>query len=170
MTAEEFKINLLPLKNKLFGLAIRLLNNRQEAEDVVQEIYLKIWNMRENLSKYKSKEGLMVKMTYNLCLDRIKSKSNKFSSLSYDVSNDENDSPHDHIERKELVQKVKQLINELPEQQKSIIHLRDIEGYDYDEIVDITGFKLNYIRVNLSRARKKIRETIQKIQYHEITK
>ena len=168
MTAEEFKIDLLPKKNKLFRLALRLLKNRQEAEDVVQEIYLKMWSMREKLSQYQSTEGLMVTMTRNLCLDRLKSKSNKFSSLTYDLAQKTNNDPEQQTERADLINKVKLIIQQLPEQQKTIVHLRDIEGYDYNEIMKITGFELNYIRVNLSRARKRIRQTIQKIQYYEV--
>lgn len=170
MTTEQFKIELLPFKNKLFNLGLRLLNNRQEAEDVVQEVYLKLWKMRDSLNKYRSKEGFMVTMTRNLCLDKLKSKSNKFSSLTYELANKSNNDPEQHIERTELIQKVKHIISQLPEQQKTIVHLRDIEGYDYNEIIKMTGFELNYIRVNLSRARKKIRETIQKSQYYEIEK
>ncbi len=168
MTAEEFKIDLLPIKNKLFRLALNLVQNKQEAEDVVQEIYLKLWDMREKLVQYRSVEGLMVTMTRNLCLDRIKAKSNKFASLTYETANQTEDSQEDKSVRTDLVKQVKKLIGRLPEQQKTLVHLRDVEGYDYQEIVDITGFELNYIRVNLSRARKKIRETIQKIQYHEV--
>ena len=146
------------------------MNNRQEAEDVVQEVYLKLWKMRESLKKYRSTEGLMVTMTRNLCLDKLKSKSNKFSSLTYELANSSSNDTEQHIERTELIQKVKYIISQLPEQQKTIVHLRDIEGYDYNEIIEMTGFEHNYIRVNLSRARKKIRETIQKSQYYEIEK
>lgn len=168
MTAEEFKIQLLPHKNKLFRLALRLLCNRQEAEDVVQEIYLKLWDMRQNLAQYRSKEGLMVTMTRNLCLDRLKSKRNKFVSLTHDFEQDQSDEPEQSTLRTDLIATIKKVINQLPEQQKTIMHLRDIENYDYHEITEITGFELNYVRVNLSRARKKIRETIQKMQYHDI--
>ncbi len=170
MTAEEFKIELLPIKNKLFRLSLRLLNNREEAEDIVQEIYLKLWDMRLKLKQYRSVEGLMVTMTRNLCLDRLKSKSNKFASLEYEPAHSTEDNQEQHSIRKDLVDRVKRSINQLPEQQKTIMHLRDIEGYDYQEISEITGFDLNYIRVNISRARKRIRETIQKIQYNEVAR
>jgi RNA polymerase sigma-70 factor (ECF subfamily) len=170
MTTEEFKIELLPVKNKLFNLGIRLLNNRQEAEDVVQEVYLKLWKMRDKLNQYKSTEALMVTMTRNLCLDKLKSKSNKFSSLTFELANKSACDPEQYVESSDLLKKVMKVISKLPEQQRTIVHLRDIEGYDYNEIVEMTGLELNYIRVNLSRARKKIRETIQKIQYYEIEK
>ena len=73
LTSEDFINNLLPLKNKMFRLAYRLLSNRQEAEDVVQETYLKTWNMRNDLEKYRNVEGLLMTMTRNLCMDILKS-------------------------------------------------------------------------------------------------
>jgi RNA polymerase sigma factor (sigma-70 family) len=163
MTAEEFKITLLPLKNKLFRLAIRLLDNRQEAEDIVQDVYLKIWKLKNDLGKYKSIEALMMTMTRNMCLDNLKRKSNKFSSLNENMHHSEQVDFSVKEEQKDKVEKVKLLIQNLPEQQKTIIHLRDVEGYDFEEIMKITSYDLNYIRVNLSRARKKIRETINNI-------
>jgi len=167
MTAEEFKITLLPLKNKLFRLAIRLLNNREEAEDVVQEVYLKIWKIKNELNQYRSVEALMMTITRNMCLDKLKSKSNKFSTLNENMHAASTDDFMVKSEQAETVEKVKTLIQTLPEQQKTIMHLRDVEGYDFEEIMKITGYDLNYIRVNLSRARKKIRESILNIQKHE---
>ena len=167
MTAEEFKIELLPAKNKLFRLSMRLLGNRQEAEDTVQEAFLKIWDMRHNLKKYRSKEALLVTMTRNLCLDKLKSKKNKFASLNENINHHISQNPLQISEQSDDVKLVKALIKTLPEQQKTIIHLRDIEGYNYNEILEITGFSLNYVRVNLSRARNKIREHILKIQNYE---
>ena len=74
MTPEEFKTRLLPVKNKLFRFALSLLQNRQEAEDSVQEVYIKMWKMRNDLGKYKSTEALMMTITRNHCLDKLKSK------------------------------------------------------------------------------------------------
>lgn len=170
MTAEEFKISLLPLKNKLFRLAMRLLNNREEAEDTVQEVYLKIWKIRNDLNKYKSVEALMMTITRNMCLDKLKSKSNKFATLNENMFIAKTDEPSSHSEQAGTVTMVKSMIQQLPEQQKTIMHLRDVEGYEYEEILKITGYDLNYIRVNLSRARKKIRESIVNIQKHENTR
>lgn len=167
MTAEEFKTRLLPIKNKLYRFALSLLANRQEAEDAVQEVYLKMWNMRNSLEKYKSTEALMMTITKNQCLDKLKLKKNKAVSLEIEHYNHSADSPQEKTEQADLVGKVRELIKNLPEQQKIIVHLRDVEGYDFEEIVKITGQDLNYVRVNLSRGRKKVRETINKIQSYE---
>lgn len=170
MTAEEFKSRLMPVKNKLFRLALSLLSNRQEAEDAVQEVYLKMWDMRSDLVKYKSTEALMVTITRNLCLDKLKSKKNKAISLNHVFNVSEKNNPESKAEEMDMVDTIKQIMLQLPVQQKTIIHLRDIEGYGYEEIVKITGFELNYVRVNISRGRKKIRETIQKMQSYDTSK
>ena len=70
--------------------------------------------------------------------------------------------------QKDMIKQVKELMERLPEQQKTILHLRDVEGYEYKEIKEITGFELNYIRVNLSRARKSIKESLLKLQENEL--
>jgi RNA polymerase sigma-70 factor (ECF subfamily) len=164
MTPEEFKIELLPLKNKLFRVALHLSGQREEAEDVVQEVYLKVWDMRHQLEKYKSVEGLMVTMTRNRCLDGLRRKKNRLLPLKPEIFHRPSDDLQKQTERSDLVQKVKKMMVGLPEQQRTIMHLRDVEGYDFEEISEITGFDGNYIRVNLSRARKKIRLEIEKIE------
>ncbi len=164
MTPEEFKIELLPLKNKLFRVALHLSGQREEAEDVVQEVYLKVWDMRHQLEKYKSVEGLMVTMTRNRCLDGLRRKKNRLLPLKPEIFHRSSDDLQKQTERSDLVQKVKKMMVDLPEQQRTIMQLRDVEGYDFEEISEITGFDGNYIRVNLSRARKKIRLEIEKIE------
>ncbi len=168
MTAEEFKKELLPKKNKLFRLALYLLKNREEAEDVVQEIYLKLWDINKTLSKYSNIEAVMMTMTRNKCLDRLKTKREKFGSLNEETSRQPTVNPLEQSIQKDIVEHIKELMKQLPEQQKTILHLRDVEGYEYKEIKEITGFELNYIRVNLSRARKSIKESLLKIEANEL--
>ena len=167
MTAEEFKTRLVPVKNKLFRFALSLLANKQEAEDAVQEVYLKMWSMRNSLVKYKSAEALMMTITKNHCLDKLKLKKNKASSLDIEHYSHTTGDPREQTDQTDLVRKVREVIKNLPEQQKTIVHLRDVEGYEFEEIMKITGHDLNYVRVNLSRGRKKVRETINKIQSYE---
>ncbi len=170
MTTKEFKINLLPLKNKLFRMSLNLLNNRDDAEDAVQEVYIKIWKMQHKINSVKNTEAFMMTVARNHCLDKLKSKRERFISLNDNIINNVNSASSDANEQTELVDKVKHVIKQLPEQQRTIVHLRDIEGYDYDEIGEITGWDLNYLRVNLSRGRKKIKETILKLQHYEATR
>ncbi len=158
MDLQEFKIKVFPLKNKLYRLASRLLGDHEEAQDIVQEVFIKLWNRREKLDEYRSVEALAVVTTRNLCLDKIKAKKYPVESLE----NLKSDVPEPGIEIKtefiDLADKIKEIIGNLPEQMKTIMQLRDIEGYDFEEIAGIMGMTENTIRVNLSRARKKVRE------------
>ncbi len=168
MTTEAFETELLPKKNKLFRLAIFLLKNREEAEDTIQEVYLKLWDMRNNLAKYNNMEAVMMTMTRNKCLDKLKAKREKYGSLNEDINNLPGISPMEQSIQKDMVVRVKELMELLPEQQKTILHLRDVEGYEYKEIKEVTGFELNYIRVNLSRARKSIKQSLLKLEENEL--
>ncbi len=157
----------MPAKNKLFRLALRLLSNRQEAEDTVQEVYLKIWNMRKKLATYRSPEALMMTMTRNMCLDKLKSRKNEYQGLNNYDTIEQTPDPYERAVLSDAVKRVKKAMQELPEQQKTIVHLRDVEGYKLKEIAEFMKVDMNYVRVNLSRGRKKVRETIQKIHTYE---
>jgi len=167
MTIEEFKINLLPLKNRIFRLSFSLLNNRDDAEDAAQEVLVKIWKMKNKLDDIKNKEAFAMTVTRNHCLDKLKSKRNKFFSLNEEITKQEESTPYEAVEAADMVITVKKVMQKLPEQQRTIVHLRDIEGYDYEEIMNITGWAMNYLRVNLSRGRKSIKEAIIKMQQYE---
>ena len=158
MDLREFKIQVFPLKNKLFRIANRLLDDSEDAKDIVQEVFIKLWNMRDKLDIYRSIEALAVVSTRNLCLDKLKAK--KYPTESLDKL--KSDIPEPGTEMKTdltyLTEKIKEIISQLPEQMKMIMQLRDIEGYDFEEIAEIVGMNENAIRVSLSRARKKVRE------------
>jgi RNA polymerase sigma-70 factor (family 1) len=160
MNLEDFKKKVLPLKNKLFRFANRLLDDREEAEDMVQETFIKLWNRRERLDEYRSVEALAMVTIRNMCLDKLKSKKMQAERMK-DLENEMPASLQEQrLDLSDIVRKIHQIIQTLPEQQQSIIQLRDIEGYDYEEIAQMLEMNENAVRVNLSRARKKIRETL----------
>lgn len=170
MTVDTFKIEVLPFRHKLFRLANRLLNNIPEAEDTVQEVFLRLWTKRDVLKEYRSIEAFAMTMTKNLCLDRLKSKGFRTGELDENYDKVDTHTPHTHIELRESYEEIQKIINTLPEQQRLIIHMRDIEEYDLDEIAEITELNMNTVRVNLSRARKKVREMLTKIYRYEFAK
>lgn len=170
MTIKEFKINLLPLKNRMFRLSLSLMNNRDDAEDAVQEVMVKIWKMQKKLDDIKNTEAFTMTVTRNHCLDKLKSKRNKFMTLNEDIAKQTSSTPYETTETADMVVTVKRILQQLPEQQRTIVHLRDIEGYNFDEIMKMTGWEINYLRVNLSRGRKRIKETILKMQEYEEAK
>lgn len=167
MTVETFKIEVLPIKHKLYRLAKRLLNNVPEAEDAVQETFLRLWTKKDALKEYRSIEAFALTITKNLCLDRMKSKGYKTDELTENHEKMGESNPHTRLELTESFEKIQLIIQSLPEQQRMIIHLRDIEEYDLDEIAEIMELNMNTIRVNLSRARKKVREMLTKTYNYE---
>jgi len=164
MNTETFKTIVIPLNRKLNAFAFRFLNDYDEAKDVVQEIYIKLWNMRNELEKYNSIEALAMKMTRNFCLDKIKLK--KTIPINPSIQNQlENKLDFSTQNDKDqvltiAVNRAKNIINELDEPQKTIMQLHDIQGYDYEEISEILNMNINTIRVSLSRARKKVKEEL----------
>jgi RNA polymerase sigma-70 factor (ECF subfamily) len=167
MELREFKIQVIPLKDKLYRLAKRLLEDTDEAQDIVQEVFIKLWNLREKLDEYRSVEALAVVTTRNLCLDKLKAKRYPVERIHELRTDPVEPATEPAIEMKDLVVQIKQIIQALPEQMKTIMQLRDIEGYDYEEIAGIMEMNENAVRVNLSRARKKVREILIKNKLYE---
>ncbi|WP_020526632.1 RNA polymerase sigma factor [Flexithrix dorotheae] len=165
MFLEDFKNRVLPTKNKLYRFAFRIVGDTDEAEDIVQEVFLKVWNNRSEMHLYRNMEAWCMRLTKNLSLDKVKSKSFKTSREKQEVDLPLNGySPHQQTEWNDVLQKIDVFINELPEKQKHIIQLRDVEGYSYKEIADILELDLNQIKVNLFRARKTIKDKLQKTE------
>jgi len=165
MQQQEFLDIILPIKDKLYRLAKRILVSNDEAEDAVQEVFLKLWNGREKMKNYKNPEAFAMTMTKNYCLDRLKSK--QASNLTIVHNNYQNS---ENIQRKvevnEEVEMVFELMKDLPEKQKIIMQMRDVEQYEFSEISQILDINETAIRVSLSRARKTIREQlIKQINY-----
>jgi RNA polymerase sigma-70 factor (ECF subfamily) len=167
MTHQDFKILVFPLKNKLYRFAKRILDDEEEAKDIVQEVFIKLWKKGDALMEYKSIEALAMVTTRNLCLDKIKAK--KYPSESIDKLRNEVEFTgyKEEQDLSDMVHKVHHLIKTLPELQRTVIQLRDIEGYDFDEISGILGMNENAVRVNLSRARKKIRDILLNNKFYE---
>jgi RNA polymerase sigma-70 factor (ECF subfamily) len=170
MTTEEFKTEVLPIKNKLYRFALRLLGDTEEAQDIVQEIFLKLWSRKDILREYRSIEAFAMTMTRNLCYDKIKSPSSKKDTINESTEMTEHRTPYQETELSDTMKLVYRAMEGLPEQQKMVIHLRDIEQCDFDEIAEVTGLSMNNVRVQLSRARKKIREALIKLNNYEFSK
>jgi RNA polymerase sigma factor (sigma-70 family) len=167
MNAEQFKEKLLPVSQKLFRLSYRFLESTQEAEDVVQEVFVKLWNMHDKLGEIKNHEAFATTITKNLCLDRLKAK----KTISFDnteglqLQASEKNNPYQETEAKNNGLIIKSIVETLPDQQRTIMIMRDFEEYSFEEIEELTGLNLNYIRVNLSRARKQVRDEF--IKFHD---
>ena len=160
MTQSEFLNVVMPFKDKLYRLAKRLLVSSEEAEDATQEILMKLWNNNKAMAGYKNVEAFAMTMTKNFCLDRLKSRQSSNLKLVHSNYEDGAASLQKQLEAKDSVNWVERIMEELPEQQKMVLQLRDIEEYDYDEIAELLEMKPTAVRVTLSRARKAVREKL----------
>ncbi len=158
MKHDLFRKEIIPVREKLFLTAFRLLENKDDAEDAVQETMIRLWNLRDDLDKYDNRVALAMTITKNQCIDKIRSRG-KTVSIELDLYRRASpDNPYLRLERKNTEEVLKVIIEDLPALQKAIITMKDIEGYELAEIAEITGSSPEAIRVNLSRARKKVRE------------
>jgi RNA polymerase sigma factor (sigma-70 family) len=165
MELEAFQNRVLPAKNKLFRFALRMLGSEDEAKDVIQEVFIRVWNGRENMDQIQNMEAWCMRITKNLSLDRLRTIQRKGTfpmEEGFDVKHTDV-TPDVKTELGESMQNVSQLIAALPEKQRQVIHLRDVEGYTYNEICDILELDMNQVKVNLFRARNAVREKLVKM-------
>jgi RNA polymerase sigma factor (sigma-70 family) len=160
MTQADFVNIVMPFKDKVFRLAKRLLVSKEEAEDATQEILMKLWKNQAKIEDYNNVEAFSMTMTKNFCLDRLKSKQAQNLKIVHSNYQDNNTSLQKQIEANDSVDWVSKIIETLPEQQKIVLQLRDIEQYEFEEIAEMLEMNQTAIRVALSRARKSIREKL----------
>lgn len=162
----DFRYDLLPLKNKLFRLALRITLDSAEAEDVTSDTLIKVWNKREELRGVESIEAYCMTVCRNLALDRHEKKEAQNLSLEANEIDaaDNSFTPDEQLERDEKLRKVHELFNQLPERQRTIMQLRDIEEKSYREIATIMGVSEEVVKVTLFRARQAIKKQYDKIE------
>ena len=158
----SFRNDILPLKNKLFRLALRITLNNAEAEDIVQETLIKVWKKQDSWNEIESIEAFCYSICRNLALDRTR-RADMFSesldetqSMAVDTSYSSN--PEEQVQQSDRMKLVKELIDHLPEKQRSVIQLRDFEGKSYKEIADIMQMTDELVKVTLFRARQTIKK------------
>ena len=164
MKSSEFKLLVMPYSSRLYRMAFRLMSSREEAEDIVQEVYVKLWGMRNQLNSYNSIEALAIRITRNLCLDKLRRRKVNQNAMKAEQMKEEmhSVSPAEQLEKKEEAEMIHTLIAALPEPQRSLVHLRHLEGKEYEEISEMVNMNVNAIRVSISRARKQMREMLEK--------
>ena len=160
MTPLEFLNIVSPFKDKVFRLAKRLLVSREEAEDATQEVLIKLWNNKTKIKDYKNVEAFSMTMTKNFCFDKLKSKQAQNLKIVHNNYQDHSVSLQKEVELNDSIDWVGKIMETLPEQQKMVIQLRDVEQYDFKEIAKMLDMNETAIRVALSRARKTIREKL----------
>ncbi|MHB9141805.1 MAG: RNA polymerase sigma factor [Paludibacter sp.] len=158
MDSTQFNNQILTLSDKLYRFGKSILRNENDARDALQDLNLKLWEKRQYLDEVENVPAFIMRAMRNLCLDMLR-KNHVDEELKPDLEYVELN-PHQQTEQKDTVSRIKMLIDGLPEMQRSIIRMRDVEGMELSEIAYILSLTENAVCVNLSRARQKIREKI----------
>jgi RNA polymerase sigma-70 factor (ECF subfamily) len=155
---ERFTSVVYPLRDKLYRYALKLLGDDVEAEDNVQETFLRLWSMRDKSEKYSNLGGLAMRINKNLCLDKLRKHKNVTTTVDCLYNYACNETADTALNNKQMIEIIEKIIATLPSLQQIIISMRDIEGYEIDEIAALTSTRPETVRVNLSRARQYVRE------------
>jgi RNA polymerase sigma-70 factor (ECF subfamily) len=162
MESTQFNTQILNHSDKLFRLAKSILGNENAAQDAVQELIMKLWEKKSILDEVENIQAFTMRSMRNLCLDTIRQQKDEDEipvEFEYVEPN-----PYQQTEQKDIASKIRTMIDLLPELQRTIIRMRDVEEMEIAEIAFITSISENAVSVNLSRARQKIREQILKEQ------
>jgi RNA polymerase sigma-70 factor (ECF subfamily) len=168
MTGEEFKNTVIPFSRKLYPMLKRILKDEEETRDALQDLMLKLWNKRHELDNCENPNAYIIAVSKNYSFDLLKKKrpSNIGEKEEYLLLNLETADLHPEV--KEKYEHVHKVIEKLPEKYRAVIQFRDIDGFSFEEIKEITGFEVPYIRVILSRARTKVKQEVEKIFNYEV--
>ena len=166
MQIEEFNHIVQNLKDKMYRLALRLVRDHEEARDVVQDSLVKIWNKWDKLEDVENKEAYCMTITRNVGIDKIRKKRMKTTDIDehYDIESGSANPERLTIVKDEF-SRVQKVINALPENHRTVVQLRDIEGYSYKEVSEITGYSVDKVKVYLHRARLKLKEQIRSLRH-----
>ena len=167
MNSRDFKDKVVSLSERIYPMVARMLGSRESAEDAVQEIMIKLWGKRGNLKNHPNITGFVFLTARNYCLDALKKKYPETEPFNIHFRLIETERSENEIEWKELNAIIGTILKELPEQQREIMILRDMDGLEYNEIAEITKLNVEHIRVLLSRARKQVSVKLKKIYSYE---
>jgi RNA polymerase sigma factor, sigma-70 family len=170
MDIEYFKQNILPLKNKLFRKALSITESVEEAEDVVQEVMMRIWDKRTEWSNITNMEVYSMVSVKNMALDKIKRIAYRSESVDTDtVKAIVSDllHPQDEMEKTEKITLLWDVIRRLPDKLQSLVRMREIEEYSYREIAEEMNLTEAQVKINLFRARQKMKEIYLQLNTYE---
>lgn len=165
MKKVSFRNDILPMKNNLYRLALRITCNNAEAEDVVQDTLIKVWNRRERWDEIESMEAFCMTICRNLALDKIKKMGNQHDSLDDNQQDRPSalNNPYEEMNQKDRIQLVRRIVDELPEKQRTSIQLRDFEGKSYKEVAEIMLISEDQVKINIFRGRQTIKQRFKEL-------
>ncbi len=169
MEKEEFRAKIMVHKDKMYRFALSYTKSSTEAEDIVQDVLMKLWESRYELNEVRSLEAWCMSLTRNKALDILKKASTK-QNTSMEIVKDSKqfdsgvESPFQQLSQRESLNNLMQIVGELPEKQKAVFLLREIEGCSYLEICETLNVDMNQVKVNIFRARQYLKEKMYQIE------
>ncbi len=167
MNETDFKRNVFSLSERLFPMVTRMLGNSANAEDAIQDIMLKLWEKRDKLGQHPNIKGLVFLTARNYCIDILRKKRLNVEDASLQLEGLTSQYGQEQSEWKELNRIIKKILKDLPAQQREVLMMRDLDGYEFVEIAAATQLKVEHVRVLLSRARKQVSLTLEKVYHYE---
>ncbi|MFA5972911.1 MAG: sigma-70 family RNA polymerase sigma factor [Lentimicrobiaceae bacterium] len=167
MTKEEFQKEVIPLGDKMYRMAYRLLGNSESAKDVLQELFLKLWEKRDELHKLSSIDAFACTVLKNKCLDKLRLQK---PMVDVEILHSQGNNPEAAFDHNEGISEIRKVIQLLPERQRLIMQMRDIDGCTFEEIATVTDTSENNIRVQLCIARRCVKEGLMKVYNYGISR
>lgn len=157
-TTEQYTEFILSLRDTVFRLALSITGSQVEAEDITQDIYEKVWRARDKVLQSAYPRAYVCRMARNLAIDRV-----RLRRTTTEIADSIVEDGNSRADVTNLAEYPRQIIARLPEKQQVAVHMRDVEGYEIDEIAEVLECDSASVRTNLSRARKSIREQLLKV-------
>lgn len=151
----------IPLADRFYRVAYYLLESEEDAEDAVQELYLKLWAARSGLSGVQNPSAYGISMLKNICIDRIRKRMVRKSEPLDKVPHPEDTHTESRTDIKDALRYLLQEMEKLPDKQRVVLRMRAVEGLEYEDIARRTGLSEVYIRVLVTMARKTLRSKIR---------
>ena len=162
-----FDQHVMPASQRMYRYALSILKDEQTAHDVVQECLVKIWKKREILGQIDNVEAWAMRITRNQCFDWVKTNRFTLPAEDYVENPDQIKADHDTLLEDQRLW-LERVLKTIPQKQREVFHLREIDGMSYQEISEILTMGLSDVKVNLHRARAKVRTSLQKIDAYGI--
>ena len=167
MNKAEFRLKVFSLSERLFPMVSRMLGTRANAEDAIQDIMMKLWLKRKHIAQHPNIQGLVFSTARNHCIDILRKKKLDINDASFQLEIVKSENGREVLEWKELNTIIKKIVSNLPEQQREVIIMRDLDGYEFIEIAAAMQLKVEHVRVLLSRARKQVSVQLEKTYDYE---
>lgn len=161
MSGEQFSAEYLPLRDSLYRVAYYILEDSEHASDMVQDLYLRLWDRRDALVSVRNPRAYCITLLRNMCIDHIRRSSQKGLDLSKAEDKASEGGSDSRMETAEELERVKKAIQALSPRERMVLEMKVFQQLSYEEIQRETSLGALLLRVTLSNARRKIRKAIQ---------